>query len=864
MPKVIVADALLDMKYTEYMKRLNRQDTITYHYIHRPYVDKQYRIINNKSALTHMICEAVKKGKKIVVPTNSEVYAKSIVEIIQNVNLDIKIGIYTGDNKGKKHEDVSKNWDKLQVLIYTPTITCGISFMEDHFDEIFAYFSTASCGPEEALQMLFRCRKINKMNICINKHPNNFLKCKDPDVKTLKDYMKYTIKYHEGGKQQQIFMNKSYLSDEIDTKCAYFYAYCCTIRRICEGYKNYENLLCLYLRDMGVRFVNFTNNINKDELTKLDDNMKTLKGILEEIDCIGITTSENIESKSLINGVINKTEEEKWMIKKYDIYEQYRIYCCDTAFVKNALKFNRVHRNTKLFYEASKFKSGSDEFNDKIEKIAKISSFCNNIDLENEDECTGKPSRRRIENRRKNEMKKDAILECEKLINIGKIYRMGICIFALNLIYILKANKAADPFVEDIDIIFDDTKRENTEIQTFEMMIAIRNIFTPEMIDEHIKNIKTNREKMKVTENDPIIKYDFDSVDIREYIDNNKDFISGYFKNDRRIQKLCLDNEYNKIIKSIIKNVFGLKVNYKTKKILKLFNFVNGNFYPMEGNYFSIDPPPTKYPELTKESDEEILLKSDIKLMEEMQLTGEERLFREKQLYARKQILDKKKYDERMIREEGRRCEEEKFNKEKQSNKEMMVTYSITTVKNITYSILESKYYNIIKNISQWKCNWYSVMIDLIVQFNYINILEYLHRENITLYDSVDKLLLSKDCLECIIKWEEYDKYIIDNAIRKDDIKLLKRIHNKVKSVDPEYIHKAFVSRKYKCLEYMLNMEFEPHDYEEDFIRGAIKNDNSEMLDKIYKKYKTIDKKYLHEASKMKKYKCADYIKNLH
>jgi hypothetical protein len=37
---------------------------------------------------------------------------------------------------------VATQWKKYRVLIYSPTISAGISFEEEHFDRVFAYYES--------------------------------------------------------------------------------------------------------------------------------------------------------------------------------------------------------------------------------------------------------------------------------------------------------------------------------------------------------------------------------------------------------------------------------------------------------------------------------------------------------------------------------------------------------------------------------------------------------------------------------------------------------------------------------------------------------------------------------------------------
>ena len=72
-----------------------------------------------------------------------------------------KIGIYTGrDNSNRKDlKNVNEEWVKKDIVIYSPTITAGVSFdIEKHFYKIFSVISCGSCCQRDFLQMLARIR----------------------------------------------------------------------------------------------------------------------------------------------------------------------------------------------------------------------------------------------------------------------------------------------------------------------------------------------------------------------------------------------------------------------------------------------------------------------------------------------------------------------------------------------------------------------------------------------------------------------------------------------------------------------------------------------------------------------------------
>jgi hypothetical protein len=127
------------------------------------------------------MCRDLEAGRKIVIPTNSRTYAEAI-ELMLTDRFGSKykaINLITQKTSTelKKTEcaDVNTYWQGYDILIYTPTISAGISFEEKHFDCIYAMFIDQSCPVEDCMQMLMRVRNLasKRINIHFNRVGNN-------------------------------------------------------------------------------------------------------------------------------------------------------------------------------------------------------------------------------------------------------------------------------------------------------------------------------------------------------------------------------------------------------------------------------------------------------------------------------------------------------------------------------------------------------------------------------------------------------------------------------------------------------------------------------------------------------------------
>jgi hypothetical protein len=108
--------------------------------------------------------EAARAGLKIVLPTNSLIEAKVYEAELTDEFPDKKIALYSSETQPSKKaahfRDVHQYWRDLDVLIYTPTCSAGVSFELEHYDVLFGFFCDTSCDVETCRQMLGRVRSI--------------------------------------------------------------------------------------------------------------------------------------------------------------------------------------------------------------------------------------------------------------------------------------------------------------------------------------------------------------------------------------------------------------------------------------------------------------------------------------------------------------------------------------------------------------------------------------------------------------------------------------------------------------------------------------------------------------------------------
>jgi len=166
---------------------------ITPYFIKNAFVRKTNRYCNLTIASNHDCADALKNkiiagaseklkvGQNVVITCSTKSSAACIAEALKRKLPHKKILLYHSESELKitidnLHQFV-KEWAECDALIYSPTITAGISFEVPHFHSLFAYIENSFMAPpvDGVLQQLFRVRQLKdgEMNIFLYDHDLN-------------------------------------------------------------------------------------------------------------------------------------------------------------------------------------------------------------------------------------------------------------------------------------------------------------------------------------------------------------------------------------------------------------------------------------------------------------------------------------------------------------------------------------------------------------------------------------------------------------------------------------------------------------------------------------------------------------------
>ena len=138
--------------------------------------DKILHIVAHYTGLIHEIEQGISRRENVVIPVNSKHFSKSLSGYLKKKYAELNMLLINAETV-KDNPDIldSDTWDQYQVLIYTPSVTAGISFEKVHFHSCYCYFSNAVGLANSALQQMFRVRNISTGNIYLHiKSSENF------------------------------------------------------------------------------------------------------------------------------------------------------------------------------------------------------------------------------------------------------------------------------------------------------------------------------------------------------------------------------------------------------------------------------------------------------------------------------------------------------------------------------------------------------------------------------------------------------------------------------------------------------------------------------------------------------------------
>jgi hypothetical protein len=137
------------------------------------------------------VLDLLTDGKRVVCCSSTKKFTETLEEFIAERKPDTLIKVYNANTAGSTDlRNVDAEWIKYDLLIYSPSISSGVSFVAEHFDCLVAYLvnSQFTPGVETGLQQLFRVRRLKDGGMYLFVHdtrPGVKLPCSMEEIETL-------------------------------------------------------------------------------------------------------------------------------------------------------------------------------------------------------------------------------------------------------------------------------------------------------------------------------------------------------------------------------------------------------------------------------------------------------------------------------------------------------------------------------------------------------------------------------------------------------------------------------------------------------------------------------------------------------
>ncbi len=126
--------------------------------LHNVFLDKSkynYIAYHTGGLWLAKVYEFLAEGKRICVPCNNAKYGATLAEDITK-KYGVRVLVISRDNKTEFTR--TSHWMDYDVVIYTPTIDSGVSFVPEYFDYICGYFQAGINSSDACFQALWRVR----------------------------------------------------------------------------------------------------------------------------------------------------------------------------------------------------------------------------------------------------------------------------------------------------------------------------------------------------------------------------------------------------------------------------------------------------------------------------------------------------------------------------------------------------------------------------------------------------------------------------------------------------------------------------------------------------------------------------------
>lgn len=168
--RLIALDANLSDRTFRTLERLRGGEQHYHHNLWQQASKDTFLFSGDREAWLAALYERLAADQKAVVALNSVTEAHALAAELQRRFPTKTLAAYSGktppSEKSAHFGNVHAHWN-VDILLYTPTVSAGVSYELEHFDVVFGYFGDQSCDVETCRQMLRRVRSVRTQEYII-------------------------------------------------------------------------------------------------------------------------------------------------------------------------------------------------------------------------------------------------------------------------------------------------------------------------------------------------------------------------------------------------------------------------------------------------------------------------------------------------------------------------------------------------------------------------------------------------------------------------------------------------------------------------------------------------------------------------
>lgn len=253
--RIVLADALMNRSTQELMQRLMQQAGLPATEVYT-ITNKFQPLLENGEKLAvrcyssiweafYLIKESLhgEHSERFVLASSTKKFCREIHHYIRENFPDKKVLLQTKDTVKVS----AKTWINYDIVIYSPTISAGISFDLPHFDRIFAYFDSKYTTAAEAAQMCRRARQHNrKLDLIVTQESIRDLSRYPIEHTQVEDFIDRKRHYTRSSGLFKIDRD----AETVERNPSY-HMFAAVMRRTNESHRDFVKMISYYLSTQG-------------------------------------------------------------------------------------------------------------------------------------------------------------------------------------------------------------------------------------------------------------------------------------------------------------------------------------------------------------------------------------------------------------------------------------------------------------------------------------------------------------------------------------------------------------------------------------------------------------------------------------